>query len=119
VNNSLAAMAYCNNNLPDLVVVDGHLKPSDDRYCNGPEFVQAILQKSPHLPIIAWTDSEFMREAFAVVFSQHNKLLNEYNLWNKVTGIERISKTWAYYFGGLIVGENVNHTYHPTRVAYC
>lgn len=118
VNNSQAAMSYINSNLPDMVVVDGDLGTTNELHCNGPEFADALLQIYPHLPVIAWSDSESMREAFAVVFNQHNKFLNEYNSWTKVVGLDRICKTWAYYFGEFMAGQNAEFSYHQSNVGY-
>lgn len=118
VNNSQDAMHIINNNLPNMVVVDGDLGASDGTYCNGPELINTLLQKYPHLPIIAWSDSAQMREAFAAVFHQHDKLLNEYNSWTKVISLERICKTWAYYFGEFMGGQNAAFSYHEFNASY-
>jgi hypothetical protein len=56
------------------------------------------LQQYPHLPLIAWSDSEFMRGAFAKIFTQHNRLVNEYNIWTKSVDLECIRRSFAYYF---------------------
>lgn len=118
VNNSQTAMSHINNNLPDMVVVDGNLGATDGLHCNGPALTKVLLQKYPYLPIIAWTDSESMREAFAVVFNQYNKPLNEYNMWTKVISIERICKTWAYYFGEFMGGQNPAFAYQQSTAGY-
>ncbi|HDV5711164.1 TPA: response regulator [Legionella pneumophila] len=107
VNNSQAALSFANNYCPDIVVVDGDLGASpDEMNCNGPELAGILLQKYPQLPIVAWSDSDAMREDFIKVFKSHGLFLNEYNTWPKVIGLERIHKTWAYYFGEFIGGQN-------------
>ncbi len=118
VNNSQAAVSHINGNLPDMVVVDGDLGAIDELHCNGPELVNILLRRHPYLPIIAWSDSESMRDAFAVVFNQYNKPLNEYNTWTKVIGIERICKTWAYYFGAFMGGQNPAFTDQKSTAGY-
>ncbi|MCL9684509.1 response regulator [Legionella maioricensis] len=118
VNNSQAAMSHINSHLPDMVVMDGDLGLTDELNCSGPALTDALWQKYPYLPIIAWSDSEAMREAFAVVFNQHNKPLNEYNTWTKVISIERICKTWAYYFGEFMGGQNPAFAYQQTTASY-
>ncbi len=107
VSNSLEALPLINNNLPDMVVIDGDLGAANDEYCcNGPELANLLLQKFPHLPLIAWSDSELMREAFFRVFNKHRQPLNEYNSWTKAISLDRIFKTWAYYFGHFMAGQS-------------
>ncbi|CEG55603.1 response regulator [Legionella fallonii] len=106
VHDSQAAMSSVNNSLPDIVIIDGDLGATDKPYCNGPELTETLLQKNPYLPIIAWSDSDTMREDFASAFMRHNRLLNEYNIWTKVVGRELICKTWAYYFDEFMSGQN-------------
>ncbi|KTD62494.1 response regulator [Legionella shakespearei] len=118
-NNSQAAMTHINNTSFDMVVIDGDLGAvSDSAYCNGPELAHIILQKNPHLPIIAWSDSESMRDAFALVFKHYDRLYNEYNCWTKVISLERICKTWAYYFGEFMGGQSAAFL-TPSRISYC
>lgn len=106
VNNSQAALSLINSHYPDMVVIDGDLGvTSDDQYCNGPELADTLISKHPELPVIAWTDSELMREAFCKVFTRHNHSFNEYNSWGKVISIDRICKTWAYYFDEFMGGQ--------------
>lgn len=119
VNNSQAALCHIDNNSFDMVVIDGDLGAASDKaYCNGPDLAHLILQKNPLLPIIAWSDSESMREAFALVFKQYDRLYNEYNCWTKVISLERICKTWAYYFGEFMGGQSAAFLGHST-VGYC
>ena len=107
VNNSQSALSLIHSSSPDMIVIDGDLGALNDGvYCNGPELASVVLQKYPHLPLIAWSDSEVMKEAFAHVFKRHNKPYNEYNNWTKVISHERICKTWAYYFGDFMGGQN-------------
>ena len=112
VNNSQTALSLINSDLPDIVIVDGDLGANDGALCNGPSLVDALLQKYPYLPLIAWSDSEPMREAFSSVFKQHNKPFNEYNTWPKVVSLERILKTHAYHFGEFIGGHSQAFSYY-------
>lgn len=119
VNNSNAALSLVNSTSPDLVVIDGDLGATrDDQFCNGPELANTLMQKYPNLPLIAWSDSEYMREAFSVVFKQNNHTLNEYNSWTKVISLERICKTWAYYFGEFMGGQSDAFA-SQSSVSYC
>lgn len=119
VNNSQAALSLINSNSPDIVVIDGDLGAAlDDQYCNGPELAGLLLKKFPHLPLIAWSDSEYMREAFTLVFNQHHQTLNEYNSWTKVISQERICKTWAYYFGEFMGGQSDAFS-NQSNASYC
>lgn len=107
VNNSQAALSFMNNYCPDIVVMDGDLGASNDEVnCNGPELAGILMQKYPQLPIIAWSDSDIMREDFIQVFKNYGRLLNEYNTWTKVIGLERICKTWTYYFSEFMICQN-------------
>ncbi len=98
VSNSQDALSFINTHVPDLVIIDGELNLINESSTHGPQLAAVILQKYPHLPLISWSDSEFMRGAFAKVFIQHNRLVNEYNTWAKTLSAECIQKTWAYYF---------------------
>ncbi len=98
VSNSQDALSFIDTHVPDLVVIDGELNLIDEFSTHGPQLAAVILQKYPHLPLITWSDSEFMRGAFAKVLIQYNRLVNEYNTWNKTVSPECIQKTWAYYF---------------------
>jgi CheY-like chemotaxis protein len=107
VNNSQTALASIENQGTDVVVMDGDLGAEiDASNCNGPELAEIILKNYPNLPIIAWTDSDLMRETFANVFIRHGSPLNEYNSWTKAIQLERICKTWAYYFGEFMASQN-------------
>lgn len=119
VNNSQAALTQFNTGYPDMVVIDGDLGAShSELLSNGPELADILLQKFPHLPVIAWTDSDLMREAFALVFKKHDKLFNEYNTWTKVISQERICKTWAFYFGEFMGGQSAAFSGHNTLGYY-
>ena len=97
-------------NLPDLVIIDGNLGvPDNGLHCNGPELANILLYKYPHLPIVAWTDSEAMRQAFSQVFEEHDRLINDFSFWNKTVSLDCISNTWAHYFGVFISGNS--HAY--------
>lgn len=98
VSNSQDALAWIESQVPDLVIIDGELNLINEFSTHGPQLASVILQKYPHLPLIAWSDSEFMRSAFAKIFSQSNRLVNEYNTWAKTVSPECIQKTLSYYF---------------------
>lgn len=100
-NNSKDALSSISVNMPDLVIIDGELNLIDELSTHGPQLAAVLLQKYPHLPLIAWSDSEFMRGAFTKVFTQHNRLVNEYNTWTKTVNAECIHKTLDYYFDDL------------------
>ncbi|MBI2785544.1 MAG: response regulator [Legionella longbeachae] len=98
VNNSHDALSALEINIPDLVIIDGELSLIDELSTHGPQLAAQLLQKYPYLPLIVWSDSEFMRGAFAKVFIQHNRLVNEYNTWTKTVSPECIRKTLSHYF---------------------
>lgn len=102
VNNSVAALSLIQNYHPDMVIIDGDLgaASADPAYCNGPELIRILLQKYSHLPLIAWTDSDDMRQEFARVFKSYSIPVNEFNSWPKVVSKDRILNTLAYYFDG-------------------
>lgn len=102
VNNSRDALSVASIDLPDLVIIDGELCVTYESVSHGPQLAAILLQKYPHLPIVAWSDSEYMRGAFAKVFVQNHRLVNEYNTWAKAVSLECIHKTWAYYFGNSV-----------------
>lgn len=93
---SISALNELSQNSPALVILDGHLGASDGLYCNGPALASAIWLLNPQMPIIAWSDSEAMRLAFAEVFKQHNKVFNDYTCWTKVVSQERIRQSLPY-----------------------
>ncbi len=115
VHDSQAAMSYVNNNVPDMVIIDGDLGATEAPYCNGPALTESLLQQYPYLPIIAWSDSETMREDFAVAFMRHDRLLNEYNIWAKVVARDLIRKTWSYYFGEPMKDQNAIFSYNQAN----
>ncbi|HHF7344596.1 TPA: response regulator [Legionella feeleii] len=96
VGDSLSALNYLRDNTPALVIVDGHLRAGDGLKCNGPALVDAIWQTNPHLPVLAWSDCETMRHAFAEIFKQYNKPFNEHTYWPKVVSHERIRMSFSY-----------------------
>ncbi|QEY53303.1 response regulator [Legionella longbeachae] len=100
-NNSQDALSAIDNHVPDLVIIDGELNLIDELSTHGPQFAAILLQKHPHLPLIAWSDSEFMRGAFAKVFMQNNRKINEFNSWSKTVSPNDIRKTVEYYFDEL------------------
>ncbi|WP_454784746.1 response regulator [Legionella sp. WA2024007413] len=119
VSNSQDALSFIDTHAPDLVIIDGELNLIDEFSTHGPQLAAVILQKYPHLPLIAWSDSEFMRGAFAKVFIQYNRLVNEYNTWTKTVNQTCIEKTWAYYFDDSIGKKQpaFSHAPHAKRVA--
>ncbi|WP_019215569.1 response regulator [Legionella tunisiensis] len=96
VRDSLSALNYLTYNTPSLVIVDGYLSAGDGLNCHGPALVDALWQTNPHLPVIAWSDCENMRQAFAEIFKQYNKPFNEYTCWTKVVSHERIRMSLPY-----------------------
>lgn len=119
VSNSQDALSFLDTQAPDLVIIDGELNLIDELSTHGPQLAAVILQKYPHLPLIAWSDSEFMRGAFAKVFIQYNRLVNEYNTWTKTVSPECIQKTWAYYFDESVgtKQKTFSHASHAKRQA--
>ncbi|ASQ44703.1 response regulator [Legionella clemsonensis] len=96
VSDSLSALNYIAQNNVAFIVMDGNLGATDGIYCNGPALAETIWQQMPKLPIVAWSDSEPMRKAFADVFRQYNKPLNDYTCWTKVVSQERICQSLPY-----------------------
>jgi CheY-like chemotaxis protein len=119
VNNSNAALSLFYSNPFDLVIIDGGLGAvrGNGTYCNGPELAQILLYKYPSLPLIAWTDSTPMRQAFADIFKQHDRPINECTLWNKTVTVETIGKAWSYYFAEFLGGQNIAS--NQPHLAYC
>ena len=112
-NNSEAALFHIKGSVPDMVVVDGDLGAvGEGMRCNGPELADVLLHQYPNLPLIAWSDSESMRDAFAQVFRLHDKQVNDFNSWTKVVSLDCICKTWAYYFGEFMGGQGLTYTSH-------
>ncbi len=79
----MTAMKQVEKYRPALVVMDGDLGAQDDRYDNGPALADILWQQYPQLTVVAWTDSDRMRKAFAEVFQRHNKRFDEYSSWTK------------------------------------
>lgn len=96
VSDSLSALNAIESDNVALVVVDGDLGVSDGLLCHGPALADAIWQIKPTLPIIAWTDSEMMRSAFAETFKQQQKCFNDIYCWPKIVSQERISLALNY-----------------------
>lgn len=103
-NNSNAALALFYSHPFDLVIIDGDLGATraNGAYCNGPELAQILLYKYPQLALVAWTDSQQMRQEFSQVFQQDERAFNEFSLWNKTVTVETICKTWTHYFSEFI-----------------
>ncbi|KTC83286.1 response regulator [Legionella cincinnatiensis] len=100
-NNSQDVLSAIDSHVPDLVIIDGELNLIDEFSTHGPQLAAILLQKHPHLPLITWSDSEFMRGAFTKVFMQHNRIVNEYNTWSKTVSPNDVRKTLDYYFDEL------------------
>ncbi|KTD20186.1 response regulator [Legionella londiniensis] len=83
-NGSFAALQEMAESKPDLVVLDGDLGVGEGRYCSAPVLADLLWRKFPHISVIAWTDCDEMRLAFAEVFKQHNKQFNEQSIWPKI-----------------------------------
>ncbi|CEK12098.1 response regulator [Legionella hackeliae] len=96
VGDSLSALNYLAENEVAFVIMDGDLGATDGLYCNGPALVETIWQQNSQLPVVAWSDSESMRKAFADVFKQYNKTLNDYTCWTKIVSHERIRQSLPY-----------------------
>ncbi|STX27632.1 two component sensor and regulator, histidine kinase response regulator [Legionella beliardensis] len=103
VNDSLQALAYLEKNRPTLIILDGDLKALDGLGCNGPALAHTIWAKHADLPIIAWTNSDLMRQAFADVFRQYGKSFCEHTCWNKIVSPERIVQSLSY-----LVSQDIN-----------
>ncbi|QDP71606.1 response regulator [Legionella israelensis] len=97
VNNSTEASSMIKSNPPDCIILDGDLGVTDGLNCHGPALAEAIWQHYPHMHIIAWTDSEAMRQAFKAVYNLHGKSFNEYCCWPKIVSQERLHKSMAYF----------------------
>ncbi|WP_115709429.1 response regulator [Legionella sainthelensi] len=100
-NNSQDALSAIEHHVPDLVILDGELNLLNELSTHGPQLAAILLQKHPHLPLIAWSDSEFMRGAFTKVFIQNNRIVNEHNIWSKTVSSNDIRNTVDYYFDEL------------------
>ncbi|KTD45765.1 two component sensor and regulator histidine kinase response regulator [Legionella rubrilucens] len=96
VNDSLSALNVIESDEMSLVIVDGDLGASDGLLCNGPALADALWELKPSLPVIAWTDSEMMRSAFAETFKQQQKCFNDIYCWPKIVSQERISLALNY-----------------------
>lgn len=98
VNDSISALNALESDAPSLVILDGDLGVSDGLRCNGPALADAIWQHSPSLPLVAWSDSENMQQAFSKIFRQHKKNFNDLSCWPKIVSQERISQSLALLF---------------------
>lgn len=97
-NNSTIALSSIHSNTPDLVIIDGDLGAVDGVNCNGPVLAGFLLNKYPRLPIIAWSDSELMRDAFAKIFKHYNRTANIFNTWPKVVNQDRVLNTINHFY---------------------
>ena len=97
VGNSVDALNFLQQNTLSLVILDGDLRANNESHCNGPTLADVIWSSGYTIPIIAWTDSEGMQQAFADVFEKHNKFFNENHCWTKIVSQKRMIQTLAYY----------------------
>lgn len=95
VANSALALEALGSECKDVVIVDGDLGASDGILCNGPALADAIWQLYPEQPIIAWTDSESQKQAFAHTFSKHHRPFTSNHCWPKVVSARRIEQALA------------------------
>ena len=96
LNNSLNVLNFLAQNDTSIVILDGDLGASDGLHCNGPALAELIWMAKPQLPIVAWSDSDSMRSAFAEVFKQHSKPFNDHSCWTKIVSLERIYHSLPY-----------------------
>ncbi|KTD66282.1 response regulator [Legionella spiritensis] len=93
VGDSISALSAIAQELPSLIIMDGDLGASDGLHCNGPALADLIWQNNPSLPMIAWSDSEGMRHAFARIYKLHKKPFNDMLCWPKIVAQERIRQS--------------------------
>lgn len=84
VTDSIEALSTLEAFNPHLVILDGDLGAGDGCYCNGPVLADLILRQFPNKALVAWTDNEPMRQAFADVFKTHQKPFNDTTIWSKI-----------------------------------
>ena len=77
VDGSLSAYNFLCKRHPSLVILDGELRNDEEWPNNGPALAQLIWSQWPELPIIGWTNSEVMQQAFDDVFKRHKRIFNE------------------------------------------
>lgn len=98
VSNSQAALRIIHIELQDVVILDGDLGAAQGHSeHDGPALADALLHEHPNMPLIAWSDSKPMREAFARIFKQHHKEEHQCSSWPKTISPERVLETWARY----------------------
>lgn len=97
VNDSVDALHACEKNTFDAIIIDGDLGAGDGLRCNGAALADSIWNKNPQQYIISWTDSDYWRKAFAEVFRQHRKTLNENSCWPKVVTYDRIRNALSVF----------------------
>ncbi|KTD22743.1 two component sensor and regulator, histidine kinase response regulator [Legionella lansingensis] len=117
VNDSLSAINYLAENDVSLVILDGDLGAADGLHCNGPALAEHIWQNDSHFPLIAWSDSECMRNAFVDIFRKYNKPLNDYTCWTKVVSQERIRQSLIYFMAQS--SERYFHYKQNSRQEHC
>lgn len=112
-NSSTSATGYLQQNSPELVILDGNLCARGSQQ-NGPDLANTIWLKNPETTIVAWTDSDSMRLAFAEAFEQHAKPFNFYYCWPKLVRAEQILQLF-YRMG---VGQNPYYQLSQQRRAH-
>lgn len=83
VSDGCSALRYLTQYEVSLIILDGDLGENPNSNDNGPTLANSIWSKNSQIPIIAWSDSEDMRAAFAGVFKQHNKAFDHKSCWPK------------------------------------
>lgn len=96
VSESSSALNYLSQYEVSLIILDGNLQGSDYLSRSGPALANIIWSNNPQIPIIAWSDSEDMRVAFAEIFKQHNKVFNEGSCWPKAIDCDFILKSLPF-----------------------
>ncbi|WP_028387694.1 response regulator [Legionella fairfieldensis] len=94
------AINYLKTNTPDLIILDGNLRPKNKKCpINGPDVAQVIKTQKPDVPVVLWTDDAKMLNDFDVVFEgercpEIEKPCRRNNIEAVLTPIvERIMKT--------------------------
>lgn len=92
VDNAFDALMKLTEEQFDCVILDGKLADANkEAVCHGPALANTIWQYYPQMPIIAWTDSKPMQEAFSKVFDACGKASDKRYFWPKKPDIEQIS----------------------------
>lgn len=98
VDDSISAQQLVESDDLSLVILDGDLGVGDGLLCNGPALADTLWHSNSLLRIVAWSDSETMRQAFAEVFKRHKKMFNDLSCWPKIVSQERIRLSLNHLF---------------------